>query len=182
MGSCSPGEVDFSSIITKVARSGADVIYAPAYYGDVGPMLKQAGDKWKGLPLVAGDGIDSPDLYDLMGDYPGEIYMSSHFAPDDTDPMVSEFVTAYKARFGKTPGAMAALGHDAGLAIFDALGRAGGGGDRAKLKDALNSIKDLKGITGSITINAARNADKDVVILRVKPAGASFYKRMSAGG
>ena len=176
------GEVDFSSIITKVARSGADVIYAPAYYGDVGPMLKQAGDKWKDLPLVAGDGIDSPDLYDLMGDYQGEIYMSSHFAPDDTDPMVSGFVRDYKARFGKVPGAMAALGHDAGLAIFDALGRAGGGSDPVKLKDALNSIKDLKGITGSITINAERNADKDVVILRVRPSGASFFKRMPYNG
>jgi hypothetical protein len=32
-------------------------------------------------------------------------------------------------------------------------------------------------VTGSITINAQRNADKDVVILKVSPAGAAFHKR-----
>jgi branched-chain amino acid transport system substrate-binding protein len=175
------GEVDFSSIITKVARSGAEVIFAPDYYGDVGPMLKQAGDKWKDIPVVAGDGIDSPDLYELMGDYPGPIYMSSHFAPDDTDPVVAGFVKDYKGRFGKTPGAMAALGYDAALAVYDAWTRAGSS-DGAALKDAINSIKDLKGITGSITLNAQRNADKDVVILSLSPRGASFYKRMPYAG
>ena len=170
------GEADFSALITKVAGSGADVLFIPAYYGDVGPMLKQAGEKWAGIPIVAGDGIDSPDFYTLMGDYSGDIYMSSHFSPDDTNPTVQQFVTEYKARFGKTPGAMAALGHDAGLALFDARKRAGSD-DPTALRDAINAIADLQGVTGSITINAERNADKDVVILKVSPSGAAFHKR-----
>lgn len=170
------GEADFSALITKVASSGADVLFIPAYYGDVGPMLKQAGEKWAGIPIVSGDGIDSPDFYALMGDYSGDIYMSSHFSPDDTAPIVYNFVTEYTARFGKTPGAMAALGHDAGLALFDARKRAGSD-EPSALRDAINGIEDLEGVTGSITINAERNADKDVVILKLSPSGAEFYKR-----
>lgn len=172
------GEVDFSAVITKITRSGADVVFVPAYYGDVGPMLKQVGDRWKDLPVVAGDGIDSPDLYPLMGDYPGKIYMASHFAPDDTEPMVAGFVKAYKERYGKVPGTMAALGYDAGLALHDAIKRAGSD-DPAALKDAINSIEGLRGITGTITLNDERNADKDVVILSLSPAGATFFKRVS---
>ena len=175
------GEVDFSAIITKVAESGADVIFLPDYYGDVGPMLKQAGDKWASIPVIAGDGIDSPDLYPLMGDYKGDLYMSTHFAPDDTDPKVQGFVNRYKDRYGKIPGSMAALGYDAGLAVFDAHKRAVDD-THAALKDAINSIKNLEGITGSITVNAQRNADKDVVILKVSPAGAVFFKRIPSGG
>ncbi len=170
------GEADFSALITKVADSGADVLFIPAYYGDVGPMLKQAGEKWSSIPIVSGDGIDSPDFYALMGDYSGDIYMSSHFSPDDTNPTVQNFVSEYKSRFGKTPGAMAALGYDAGLALHDARKRAGSD-DPIALRDAINSITDLAGVTGSITINAQRNADKDVVILKVSPAGAAFHKR-----
>lgn len=171
------GEADFSALITKVVSQTPDVIFIPAYYGDVGPMLKQAGEQWSGIPIVAGDGIDSPDFFKLMGSYKGDIYMSTHFAPDDKAPKVAEFVKKYKSQYGKTPGAMAALGYDTAYALLDALKRAGSD-DPAKIKDAINAIKGLEGVTGTITINAERNAEKDVVILKVKPTGTEFYKRI----
>ena len=174
------GDSDFSALITKVTSQTPDVLFIPAYYGDVGPMLKQAGDRWKNIPVVAGDGIDSPDLYKLMGSYTGDIYMSTHFAADDSDPDVMGFVKKYKARYGKTPGAMAALGYDSAFALKDAITRAGGADDPVKLKDAINSIKSLKGITGTITLNKDRNAEKDVVVLKVSPAGAKFFKRIAS--
>ena len=139
----------------------------------------KAGEKWSSIPIVAGDGIDSPDFFSLMGAYTGEIYMSTHFAPDDTDPKVQAFVKKYKDLYGKTPGAMAALGYDSAFAIHDALTRAGTSEAKA-LKDAINGIKDLDGITGRITINAERNADKDVVILKVQPSGSTFFKRIAS--
>ena len=174
------GEADFSALITKVTELSPDVLFVPAYYGDVGPMLKQAGDRWKEIPVVAGDGIDSPDLYKLMGSYTGDIYMSTHFAADDNDPKVQAFVKKYKGRYSKVPGAMAALGYDATMALHDSLKRAGSS-DPAKLKDAINGISKLNGITGTITLNADRNAEKDVVILKVSPAGAKFFKRIPSG-
>ncbi|MFT4975617.1 MAG: branched-chain amino acid transport system substrate-binding protein [Myxococcota bacterium] len=175
------GEADFSALITKVAEQEPDVIYIPAYYGDVGPMLKQAGDKWSSIPIVAGDGIDSPDFYPLMGDYSGDIYMSSHFSHEDVDEKVQSFVTRYRQRFGKTPGAMAALAYDAIAVLHDARRRAGSDEPTA-MRDAINSTTGLVGVTGSITINAERNADKDVVILKLSPAGSTFFKRFEQEG
>lgn len=172
------GEADFSGLITKITEAGPEAIFIPAYYGDVGPMLKQAGDRWKEIPVVAGDGIDSPDLFKLMGPYPGPIYMSTHFASDDSDARVKDFVDRYKGRFGKTPGAMAALGYDAAYALHDALQRAGST-DPKKLRDAINTIKDLPGITGNITLDEQRNAQKGAVIMSITPAGATFHKRIA---
>ena len=171
------GEADFSSLITKVTDARPEAIFVPAYYGDVGPMLKQAGERWKEIPVVAGDGIDSPDLYKLMGPYQGDIYMSTHFASDDTDEKVKKFVAAYKGKYGKTPGAMAALGYDSVYALHDALVRAGDK-DPKKLRDAINGIKGLSGITGTITLDKDRNAEKDAVIMKVSQSGATFYKRI----
>lgn len=173
------GEADFSALITKITSQKPDVIFIPAYYGDAGPMLKQASDQWASIPVVAGDGVDSPDLFKLMGSYRGDIYISTHFSPDDKDPRVADFVTKYRDRFGKTPGAMAALGYDTAFALRDALMRAKSD-DPAALRDAINSIKDLPGVTGTITINAERNAEKDVVILKVKGAGTEFFKRIAS--
>lgn len=175
------GEPDFSALITKVAQVEPDVIFIPAYYGDVGPMLKQAGEKWSHIPIVASDGVDSPDFFPLMGGYQGDIYMSTHFSPEDTDPKVRAFVTRYKERFGKTPGAMAALGYDTAVVLHDARRRAGSD-DHVAMRDAINSTQALAGITGSITINAERNADKDVVILKLSPSGATFHKRFPREG
>ncbi len=173
------GDADFSALITKVAELQPDVLFIPGYYGDVGPMLKQAGEKWKDIPMVSGDGIDSPDLFKLMGNYPGQVYMSTHFAADDTDPKVQEFVKKYKARFGKPPGAMAALGYDSLYAVYDAFKRAGSD-DPVKLRDAINGIKGLSGVTGTITLDKDRNAQKDAVVLKVSNSGGTFYKRVGS--
>ncbi|MCA9516234.1 MAG: ABC transporter substrate-binding protein [Myxococcales bacterium] len=173
------GDSDFSALITKVVSQNPDVILVPAYYGDVGPMLRQAGTQWQGIPVLAGDGIDSPDLLTLMGGYNGDVYMSTHFSADDTAPKVKDFVAKYKAKFGKAPGAMSALGYDAAYALYDAMKRAGTD-DPKKVKDAINAIKGLEGVTGTITLDENRNATKDVVILKVKPTGKEFYKRISA--
>lgn len=172
------GDSDFSALITKVSAQAPDVLFIPAYYGDVGPMLKQAGDKWKAIPVLAGDGIDSPDMFKLMGSYGGDVYMSTHFSPDDTDKKVKDFVQKYRETYVKKPGAMAALGYDTVYAVHDALKRAKGA-DPKKLKAAINGIKDLVGVTGKITLDAERNAQKDVVILKVSPSGTTFHKRIA---
>lgn len=172
------GDADFSALITKAVSQTPDVIFVPAYYGDVGPMLKQAGERWQDKVILAGDGIDSPDMFTLMGSYAGEVYMSTHFAPDDTDDKVQGFVKKYKDAYAKTPGALAALGYDAAYAVHDALKRSGSD-DPAKIKDAINGIKALPGVTGKITLDAERNAQKDVVILKVSNAGTKFHKRSS---
>lgn len=175
------GEADFSALITKVVSQNPDVILVPAYYGDVGPMLRQAGAQWKDIPVLAGDGIDSPDLLTLMGGFPGDVYMSTHFSADDTSPKVQEFVAKYKAKYGKPPGAMSAVGYDAAYALYDALKRAGTD-EPKKLRDAINTIKDLVGVSGTITLDENRNAQKDVVILKVTATGKKFYKRIRIQG
>src|SRR6185503_11160982 len=105
-----------------------DAIFIPGYYNDVGPMLKQAVELWKGIPKIGGDGWDSPDIFSLAGSAAlDECFMSSHYAPDDQAPIVKEFVERYRKKYNKEPGSMSVLGYDAGLFIHDAIARAGSG-------------------------------------------------------
>ena len=65
------------------------------------------------------------------------------------------------------PDALAALGYDAARILADAIGRAGST-DGAKIRDAIAATKDFAGVTGTITINADRNAVKPAVVLKVE--------------
>lgn len=172
-------ETDFKSLVRRLKRARPDVIFMPGYYTEVGLMLRQARDLKLDVPFLGGDGWDSPKLAELAG--PDGIkgnYISSHFSADDTDPKVQEFVKAYKARYKQTPGAMAALGYDGLLVVADALKRSGSASHK-DLRDAINNTKGFVGVTGSITIDENRNAQKSAVVLETTMNGNVFKEKVS---
>lgn len=171
-------DTDFRSLLRKVKREGPDVIWLPGYYTEVGLMLNQARQMGMNLPFLGGDGWDSPKLQELAGaDGIKGNYISSHFSPDDEDPMVQGFVKEYVATYGQKPGAMAALGYDGVLVVADALKRAGTL-THDSISQAINSTKDFVGITGSITIDENRNARKAAVVLETTASGMKFKQKV----
>src|SRR6185436_1506114 len=94
-------------------------------------------------------------------------YICNHFDPNDPDPVVQEFVAKFKARFKNAPGAMAALGYDALYAMADAANRAKELKPEA-MKDAINSIKGVKGVCGTINMGPDREVIKNAVVLETE--------------
>ena len=118
-------------------------------------------------PLLGGDGWDAPELWQLGGDALNGAYISTHYSVDDPAPAIQAFVQEYKQRFGNlAPDAHAALAFDAALLLADAIKRAGTT-EGPKLRDALAQTKDFKGVTGSISMDAHRNAVKPAVVLKL---------------
>lgn len=172
-------DTDFRSLLTKVKRANPDVIFLPGYYSEVGLILKQARQMGMEMPILGGDGWDSPKLQELAG--PQGIkgnYISSHFSPDDADPKVQKFVKDYMERFNEKPGAMAALGFDAMLVVADAIKRAGSN-NASDIQKALATTVAFEGVTGSITIDANRNAQKSAVVLETTATGNVFNQKVS---
>lgn len=169
---------DFRSLIRKVKRAKPDVIFLPGYYTEVGLFLKQARAQDVTVPVLGGDGWDSPVLQKLAGDGVKNSYISSHFSAEDKDPRVKSFVEKYVKQYHEKPGAMAALGYDALLVLADAIKRAKTA-DTEGLKNAINSTKDFKGVTGDITLDANRNAVKSAVVLNVTTSGNIFEEKVS---
>lgn len=179
-------DVDFTSQLTQAKAAAPDVLYVPGYYGQVGPIAKQARAIGLNVPLLGGDGWDSPKLIEGAGG-PGKAlegsYFTNHSSMSNPDPAIQKFVSEFKAaNGGKVPDALAALGYDAVGVLVDAMKRAGkpDGGDyttpayRAKLRDALATTSGFKGVTGTITIGPDRNAVKPAVVLEVKGSGYQY--------
>ena len=164
---------DFKGQLTKIRNLNPDVIYVPGYYGQVGIIAKQARELGMNMPLMGGDGWDSPELWKLGGDALKNTYISNHYSAENPAPEIQNFVKAYTAKFGASPDSLAALAYDAAKVLADAIKRAGGT-DSAKLKDAINATKNFPGVTGSISLDASRNAVKPAVVLELDPAAGKF--------
>lgn len=169
---------DFKTQLMKVRRAKPDVVFVPGYYTQVGAILRQAKELKLKSKFLGTDGWDSPDLFKIAGDAAAGHYVSSHFAADDTDPRVKQFVQEYKARNKENPGAMAALGYDAGFFMKEAVKKAGSN-NPLKIRDAISAMKDFDGITGKITLDKNRNAVKPAVIVQTTDKEFKFFSRVN---
>ena len=80
---------------------------------------------------------------------------------------MEQFVANYRARYKIDPDAGAATAYDAARMLFDAFKRAKSH-ESADVRDALAETKDFPGVTGKITLDANRNAQVPVYILRIE--------------
>ena len=165
--SYSEGDSDFRAQLTQIKSANPEGIYVPGYYTEVGTIARQARELGITVPLIGGDGWDSPRLWEIGGEALNGCHFSNHYSVDDPSPAVQKFVADYKAKYNQVPDALAALGYDAARILADAMTRAGTTkGD--KVRDALSATKDFAGVTGTITINKDRNAVKPAVVLKIE--------------
>src|SRR5712692_5426286 len=134
--SYSEGDSDFHAQLTQIKAVNPEAIYVPGYYTEVGTIARQARELGLAVPLLGGDGWDSPKLWEIGGTALNGCYLSNHYSVDDPSPLVQKFVGDYKTRYKATPDALAALGYDAAKILADAMSRAGATGG-AKVRDAL---------------------------------------------
>jgi branched-chain amino acid transport system substrate-binding protein len=164
--SYSEGDTDFSAQLTAIRAKRPEAIFIPGYYTEVGLVARQARGLGLNVPLLGGDGWDSPRLTEIGGPALNNSYFSNHYSTEDPSPVIQSFVKAYTDRYGQAPDALAALAFDAANILFDAMRRAGTTDPRA-VREALAQTRDFPGVTGKITIDATRNAVKPAVVLQV---------------
>ena len=180
------GDTDFRAQLTKIRELKPEVMFIPGYYTEVGLIAQQARELGIDVPLLGGDAWDSPVTLEIGKEAVNNSYFSNHYSADDPDPTVQDFIRKFEETYGETagadgskkkPDAMAVLGYDAGKLIADAVKRAGSA-EPAAIRDAIAATKGFPGVTGSITINAERNAEKPIVILKIEDQQIKFVKRI----
>jgi branched-chain amino acid transport system substrate-binding protein len=170
------GDKDFKAQLTTIRSGSPDAVFVPGYYTDVALICIQSKQLGLNVPLLGGDGWESEKLTEIGKEAVEGNYFSTHYHPEVGTEISKKFLENYKKRFnGKIPDALAANGYDSMMMLADGIKRAGGT-DGAKLRDALAATKDLVLVTGTITINKQRDADKSAVILQIKDGGYKFLE------
>ena len=171
---------DFKATLTKLKTANADVMFVPAYYEEVGKIVKQAREMGINSAILGTDGWDDTKVVDIAGaDALNNTFFSTHYSEKDTE--VQGFIEAYKKKYNRAPNVFAALGYDAGKMLVDALKRAGSG-DTEKIREALEATKDLKVGTGTISMDKNHNPIKTAVILEMKNGEKELKAKIAPEG
>ncbi|RBP44325.1 amino acid/amide ABC transporter substrate-binding protein (HAAT family) [Roseimicrobium gellanilyticum] len=177
--SYSSGDKDFKAQLTKLKEGAPDAILASGYYNETGLIAVQCRELGISAPLLGGDGWDSPSLVEVAGKAIEGSFFSNHFSAEDKAPIIQNFITKYKEKNdGKTPDAMAALGYDSMMILGAAIKKAGTTEGKA-LRDAIATTKDHAGITGVISLDEKRNANKPAVILTIKDGNFVYVETVA---
>jgi branched-chain amino acid transport system substrate-binding protein len=162
------GDQDFSAQLSSIESNKPDLIYAPIYYVEDALLAKQARDLGINTPILTGDGAQADQLIEIGGKAVEGMYFTAHFHKDAaTGDVAREFNKIYEAKYKQDVSAFTALGADAYFLLVDAVKRAGSI-EGPKIRDAISNTKDLKRVSGSITMGPDGNPVKSMVINKVE--------------
>jgi branched-chain amino acid transport system substrate-binding protein len=146
-----PGEKDFSAVLTKVKSLNPDVTYYTGYYPEGGLVAKQFKDLGVSGKFMAGDANNDPTFISEAGNASEGVFVTSTPLPQDQNS-AKAFIDRYTKRFHQDPGPYSALEYDAVNLVIDAMKRAKSA-DRTAIVKAITATKGYRGATGSITFD-----------------------------
>jgi branched-chain amino acid transport system substrate-binding protein len=169
--SYSSGETDFRRLVRLAAHPKPDLFYLTG--GQVESSGIIAEIKKEGL---YGAVLGSAD-WDVNADSPVEVgpgaavFACSRFYAGRNDMVTAEFMKTFKQANAREPGALDALGYDAGQVIIDALKRAGT--KRDTITGEVAAVKLLTGVTGILTARQSTLAT-EIGVFRLKGKTFAF--------
>ena len=175
-------DADFSSQLTKIINSGAEVLFTPQYYNEVALIVQQAHELgWK-KPIVGSDSWGSAETVELCGKDCYGLFFSTHYAAAGATGATKAFIDRYMAKYGYVPDDVGALTWDALRIVQEAIQSCGKmtgkiEEDRKCVRDALAGVKQFNGITGEMTFTEDGDPIKCAVIVKISNKGEfEFYK------
>ena len=176
------GDTDFSSQLTELKNLDPqpDFLYISSGPQEIGTIVKQARDLGIELPIVGGDGYDTPLLLELAGDAARNVFFATHQGVYGDEPAAEAFRAAFEAEYGNPPPSVfAALGYDGLLLMADAIGRAGDT-EAAAIRDALAATQEFEGVTGTVTYEpGVRIPNKGCALIDVRDGRFNFMRNVT---
>lgn len=159
---------DFTTQITTVRESGADVLMVAGYYRDGVLVANAVNTVQPGLDAVwgvANGAFDTPQFPGEVGEA-GEGFFDANYRLDMTNPDTQELADKYKQEFGDDIRTAAVLSYDAVRVIAAALEKAGDASPQA-VRDAIaeTELDSLIAQDGPIAFDEAGENENAAPIL-----------------
>lgn len=167
------GDKEFKPQLSNIRALKPDVIFVPGYYTAAALIARQARELGMTMPLLGGDGWDSDVTLQSGGPAVDGCYFSTHYHKDDPRPEVRSFVEKFQAKYDAVPDSMAVNAYDAANLLFSAMVRAGTTNPKA-VRDEIAKTTNFPGVSGKISIDADRNAQKSIVVLKIEGGKFAF--------
>ena len=118
-----PGAVDYSAIVQKIKRSGAEAVIFGGYHPEASKIVTQMRKKRMDTVFISDDGVKDDTFIKVAGKYAEGVYATG---PKDTsaNPLSKTAVDAHKKAYNEDPGAFYENAYAAALALTNAIDQA----------------------------------------------------------
>ena len=119
-----PGAVDYSAVVQKIKRSGAEAVIFGGYHPEASKIVTQMRKKRMDTIFISDDGVKDDTFIKVAGKYAEGVYATG---PKDVskNPMAIAANEAHKKAYGSDPGAFYLNAYAATLALLNAIEQAG---------------------------------------------------------
>ncbi len=163
---------DFSIILQKVKELNPQLLFIPGY-DECGLIVKQAQELGLDAIMLGGDGWSYREFFAKGGMELKRGYYTCHWTKDLANPESRDFVKHYQEHYELNESA--ALTYDAVMLLAEAI-RNAGSLDRAKIRDALSSLTNFSGVTGTISLNEAGDPERQAIVMEVINGKSNLFQ------
>jgi branched-chain amino acid transport system substrate-binding protein len=119
-----PGAVDYSAVVQKIKRNGAEAVIYGGYHPEASLIVSQMRKKNMKTLFISDDGVKDDTFIKVAGKYAEGVYATG---PKDVskNPLAVAANEAHKKAYGSDPGAFFLNGYAAAQAILAAIQKAG---------------------------------------------------------
>jgi branched-chain amino acid transport system substrate-binding protein len=142
-----PGAVDYSAVVQKIKRSGAEAVIFGGYHPEASKIVTQMRKKRMKTIFISDDGVKDDTFIKVAKEYAEGVYATG---PKDVsqNAMAKAANEAHKKAYGEDPGAFFLNAYAAALALLNAVEQAGST-EYAAVAQALKT-KDVETPLGAI--------------------------------
>ena len=162
------GDLDFTSQLSRIKESGADIMVDWSRYAEGALIIKQKNQMGIEMPYFGSDGQAHPKFRELAGSAAEGAYYPTHFsvAAVSGNKVAETLTTKIRDAYKKDPDYVHAQAWDAMTATELAIEKAGSL-DRTKIRDELRTV-EFDGARGHFKFDAKGDPTLQAIVVIVK--------------
>ena len=169
------GDIDFTSQLFKIKEANPDTIIIWSLYQEAALIAKQVAQIGLDVQLMGGGGLTNSKYVELGASKTYGTIMCQTYHPASKESHIKNFTQKFHDKYGRNPDPNAAQSYDAMMILAAALERAGVK-DRSKIRDAIASTQNFRGVTGTITFDSTGDSPRDMMVIQIRDGKYKLYE------
>lgn len=157
------GDTDFSAQLTEVRNTDPDALVVSGLAEENALILTQARDLGIDVPVLGGNGFNSPAIAEQAGDAAEGVLVGAAWNSASDAPMSQDFIAAYEEANGSPPDQFAAQAYT-GMMLYAQAIESACSADRDDIREALNGLDNVPTVLGDFSFDDNRDAVHEAVV------------------
>jgi len=163
----------FGPLVAQIKADAPDVIYAPGYFFNAGPLVAQLRAAGVDAPIIGQEGYDSQRFIEIAGKASEGVLVTTSLDRDSKEKATRSFIDEYEKAFKDRVDMVAASGNAAATVAIEALKKANSL-DGKVIRDTIRA-NAFETAIGKLSFNGLGEVKKAVQVQVVKDANFHHY-------